>query len=355
LQAAAILAAAVALWFGAMDGQIGREPPLPLPATGSEPLAPAASIEPQAADEGRVPEAQALPDDDRAAPSPGSDAGHRWTLYLPAIASASGVQPEERPASPGDDAAPGPDPEPAALALEGGALERWVQGSEPGLDLDVSEVRLRLATEALPDPEATAAEGGDPEQAALLLDQGVDVPPAAEEGAAEAALPDELAVVGDVLPAEVEALAEALPGPDHLASPLAPPMGGAGTPAAVRDARWVWPVRGEVSQYYSGAHKAIDISADQGALVVAADAGRVVYAKWQSTGYGYLVIVDHGDGFLTYYAHLYGFYVDVGKRVERGEPLGELGNTGRSTGPHLHFEIRNQGVQQDPWQLLPPP
>lgn len=117
--------------------------------------------------------------------------------------------------------------------------------------------------------------------------------------------------------------------------------------------RWVWPVRGEISQGYSSEHRAIDISNELGAVVVAADAGTVVYARWESSGYGYFVLIDHHNGFASYYAHLYGFYIDVGAGVARGEQIGELGTTGRSTGPHLHFEIRQDGVQRNPLDLLP--
>lgn len=116
---------------------------------------------------------------------------------------------------------------------------------------------------------------------------------------------------------------------------------------------FVWPVGGYISQGYWDLHRAIDIAGGQGADVVAADAGTVVYAKWESSGYGYLVIVDHGNGYTTYYAHLYGYYVDVGDTVEQGQPLGVRGTTGRSTGPHLHFEIRKDGVQVNPLGLLP--
>ena len=137
-------------------------------------------------------------------------------------------------------------------------------------------------------------------------------------------------------------------------SPLAQPPGGTealAAPAAKGD--WVWPVRGVISQRYSSAHRAIDIDAAQGSVVGAADAGQVVYARWESSGYGYLVIIDHDNGYVSYYAHLYGFYVDVGQTVARGQQIGELGNTGDSTGPHLHFEIRYGGVQHDPLDLLP--
>ena len=135
-------------------------------------------------------------------------------------------------------------------------------------------------------------------------------------------------------------------------SPLVqPPADVVAQPAA--EGHWVWPVRGVISQGYSSAHRAIDIDTAQGTVVGAADTGRVVYAKWEISGYGYLVIVDHGNGYVSYYAHLYGFYVDVGQTVARGQQIGELGNTGDSTGPHLHFEIRYDGVQRNPLDLLP--
>ncbi|MBN1639797.1 MAG: peptidoglycan DD-metalloendopeptidase family protein [Anaerolineae bacterium] len=117
--------------------------------------------------------------------------------------------------------------------------------------------------------------------------------------------------------------------------------------------RWVWPVGGYISQGYWDLHRAIDIAGAHGSTVLAADGGTVTYAFWNVAGYGNLVIVDHGNGFVSYYAHLYGFYVDVGDRVEQGQPVGALGNTGFSTGPHLHFEIRHHGTLCNPIDLLP--
>lgn len=116
---------------------------------------------------------------------------------------------------------------------------------------------------------------------------------------------------------------------------------------------WVWPSGGYISQGYWDLHRAIDIACRQGDVVVAADAGTVVYAEWGWAGYGNLVVIDHGNGFKSYYGHLYGFYVDVGDQVERGQPLGAIGNTGLSTGPHLHFEIREDGVLRNPIDYLP--
>ena len=129
------------------------------------------------------------------------------------------------------------------------------------------------------------------------------------------------------------------------------------TPSAVDAPRvgssFVWSVGGYISQGYWNLHRAIDISGKHGDVVMAADAGTVVYASWDRSGYGNLVIIDHGNGFTSYYAHLYGFYVDVGEQVEQGQPIGALGNTGNSTGPHLHFEIREQSVHRNPLGLLP--
>lgn len=115
----------------------------------------------------------------------------------------------------------------------------------------------------------------------------------------------------------------------------------------------VWPIEGEVAQGYWDLHRGIDIAGEHGDPVVAADAGVVVYASWECSGYGNLVIIDHGNGYVSYYAHLYGFYVDAGQVVKRGQAIGVRGNTGRSTGPHLHFEVRHSGVQIDPLSLLP--
>ena len=80
----------------------------------------------------------------------------------------------------------------------------------------------------------------------------------------------------------------------------------------------------------------------------------VVKGRAATTSAFRLTSSRHGDGYRTYYGHLYGFYVDVGQRIERGDLLGQLGNTGRSTGPHLHFEIRYQGIPHDPLLWLPP-
>ncbi len=114
-----------------------------------------------------------------------------------------------------------------------------------------------------------------------------------------------------------------------------------------------WPVLGYITQGYWYGHRAIDIGVPVGTAVRAADAGFVSFAGWTDVGYGYLVVIDHANGFATYYAHLSNIYVVAGQAVERGQVIAASGNTGWSTGPHLHFEIRYNGVQQNPRAYLP--
>lgn len=101
-------------------------------------------------------------------------------------------------------------------------------------------------------------------------------------------------------------------------------------------------------------HTGIDLANVIGTPVLAARPGRVVHVESQVGNYGKLVIIDHGDGYSTLYGHMDSFAVTRGQWVSRGEKIGEVGNTGRSTGPHLHFEIRRNGVHEDPQGHLTP-
>jgi murein DD-endopeptidase MepM/ murein hydrolase activator NlpD len=114
-----------------------------------------------------------------------------------------------------------------------------------------------------------------------------------------------------------------------------------------------WPVLGNITQGYWYGHRAIDIGAPIGSAVLAADGGFVSFAGWTDVGYGYLIVIDHANGFATYYAHLSNIYVFAGQAVERGQVMGAAGSTGWSTGPHLHFEVRYYGTQQNPRAYLP--
>ncbi|HXF83003.1 MAG TPA: M23 family metallopeptidase [bacterium] len=98
-------------------------------------------------------------------------------------------------------------------------------------------------------------------------------------------------------------------------------------------------------------HWGIDIAAEVGTPVLASAAGTVVYSGWYA-GYGRTVYLDHGGGWTTLYAHLSRAAVVVGQRVERGHVIASVGDNGRSTGPHLHFEIRRHNLPLDPVPLL---
>jgi len=98
-------------------------------------------------------------------------------------------------------------------------------------------------------------------------------------------------------------------------------------------------------------HSGIDIAAPYGSDIRAAGTGRVVFAG-RKGGYGNLVIIDHGYGIKTYYAHASKLLVKEGQRVGKGEVIAKVGSTGRSTGPHLHFEIRINDVPIDPLKYI---
>ncbi len=114
-----------------------------------------------------------------------------------------------------------------------------------------------------------------------------------------------------------------------------------------------WPAIGNITQEYWWGHRALDIAAYTGAPIYAADGGFVSFAGWTDVGYGYLIIIDHANGFATYYAHCHGFYVSVGQKVERGQLIAAMGSTGNSTGPHVHFEIRSGITPLNPRVYLP--
>jgi len=102
-------------------------------------------------------------------------------------------------------------------------------------------------------------------------------------------------------------------------------------------------------------HWGIDIAGNEGEGAYATDAGVVVYAGWNNYGYGNMIMVDHGNNFQSLYAHLSGISVGCGQSVGQGDLIGIIGNTGRSSGSHLHFEIRAISSWVNPWDVLPPP
>jgi murein DD-endopeptidase MepM/ murein hydrolase activator NlpD len=129
---------------------------------------------------------------------------------------------------------------------------------------------------------------------------------------------------------------------------------GASYEGAVGTGTFIWPtVDRSISGYnYSGIHPAIDIAGATGNAVFASDSGVVVYAGWSNFGYGYLIVIDHGNGYQTAYAHLSAINVGCGQSVFQGSTIGAVGNTGNSAGSHLHFEINYSGVKLNPLENL---
>lgn len=120
------------------------------------------------------------------------------------------------------------------------------------------------------------------------------------------------------------------------------------------DAIMMWPVkrveRSYVSSYVGDGrgHKGMDIAAPAGTPIYAASGGTVTHSGWDSSGYGYKIIIKHSNGYETLYAHCSALYVKKGDTVARGENIAAVGTTGRSTGNHLHFEVRKNGKFTDP-------
>jgi len=124
-----------------------------------------------------------------------------------------------------------------------------------------------------------------------------------------------------------------------------------------RYARLRRPVSGSISSGFgprsSSFHEGVDIVAPRGTAVRAAAPGRVVQSGWSVSGYGNCVILEHEDGMTTLYAHHRVNRVRVGQYVQAGQLIGEVGATGRASGPHLHFEVRRDGRPVDPLDFLP--
>jgi murein DD-endopeptidase MepM/ murein hydrolase activator NlpD len=125
----------------------------------------------------------------------------------------------------------------------------------------------------------------------------------------------------------------------------------------------IWPVEGESTDSFgvrgnpfgggsSEFHPGQDIAAPRGTPVIAPADGTVVKAEWQN-GYGQTVVIDHGNGLTTRYGHLSKIEVVAGREIKRGDELGQVGSTGRSTGPHLHYEVRIGDVPVSPLYYLP--
>lgn len=143
------------------------------------------------------------------------------------------------------------------------------------------------------------------------------------------------------------------------AAPAPAPVPSAGTPSSQG---FQWPISAPITSNFGyrvhpiygtrRLHAGIDFGAASGSAIVAANGGTVISAGWQS-GYGNTVVVSHGNGLTTLYAHQSSIAVSRGQSVGRGEVIGYVGSTGNSTGPHLHFEIRSNGTPVNPRPYLP--
>ena len=123
--------------------------------------------------------------------------------------------------------------------------------------------------------------------------------------------------------------------------------------AGVRgNSNFIWPTSGTITQNPVWYHMALDIANPSSPPVLAADSGTVTYAGCLNWGYGCHVIIDHGNGYQSLYAHLSSYSPNVGDSVSQGSQIGVMGSTGRSTGTHLHFEIRSGGQILNPLNFL---
>ena len=142
-----------------------------------------------------------------------------------------------------------------------------------------------------------------------------------------------------------------------VAKVLGPGYCGAVSSGLVGDGVFGWPTTSQWLsgyQYMPGVHEAIDIGGVIGASIFASDDGVVVYSGWNDWGYGYVIVVDHGNGWQTLYAHLSSISAGCGQSVSQGQVIGAMGCTGNCTGPHLHFEMRHEvWGRVNPISILP--
>ena len=164
---------------------------------------------------------------------------------------------------------------------------------------------------------------------------------------------DEYAAAIDEFEAKIQAEAAAVAKKNSSSASQSPSYSGGATPNA---GGWVWPCPGfyYISSYvgprWGRTHNGLDIAGGSiyGKPIVAARAGTVIDAGWNSGGYGNYVMINHGDGFITIYGHMSSVAASNGQSVSAGQVIGYVGNSGRSTGPHLHFEVRLNGSVEDP-------
>ncbi len=208
---------------------------------------------------------------------------------------------------------------------------------QPGDDLKILPVDGVLYTVSSGDTLSRIASRYDVDVQDIMSTNGMD-------SANRLSIGDELLLPGGEPPSPVSTARSSASLTSLFTAP--PPSASASTSG------WVWPTDWHViTQYYGWRHTGLDIDGDYSTYSYAARGGVVVFSGWRS-GYGLTVEVDHGDGYMTRYAHHSKNYVSVGESVSTGEALAQTGTTGRSTGTHLHFEIIRNGKFQNPLDYI---
>jgi lipoprotein NlpD len=168
-------------------------------------------------------------------------------------------------------------------------------------------------------------------------------------------IPDVYRVVDVPVPDESESEPESA----EVQSPASGEKRGSETPSAgeAKKFAFIWPLKGVLTSGFGirngRNHEGIDIGADKGTRIVSVAKGRVVFSGWGPTGYGRMVIVKHESKLTTLYAHNNTNLVKEGDLVVQGQGIALVGSTGRSTGPHLHFEVREKTRPKNPLHYLP--
>jgi murein DD-endopeptidase MepM/ murein hydrolase activator NlpD len=224
------------------------------------------------------------------------------------------------------------------------------------------EVRQRsAAAQAQADAAVAALAAQRAEQETVR--EALDVRIAEFEEEADSLAAEEARLTSLISARQAEARRAAAPPPTTAPSPTPEPDPGPSpsvtSPPTTRPpttSELLWPVNGVLTSLFGPRwgrmHNGIDIGAPTGTSIKAADAGYVFFAGWMG-GYGNVVLIDHGGGLTTLYAHQSQIQTSVGQNVSRGQVIGRVGSTGQSTGPHLHFEVRANGTPVNPLAYLP--
>jgi murein DD-endopeptidase MepM/ murein hydrolase activator NlpD len=206
-------------------------------------------------------------------------------------------------------------------------------GVTPQMILDYSPNHLTTDS-VLQIDQVIMVPGGSPEQ--VIAASRIEPASRGAERPAEPSRPE--SVEPSNKPAAAKPAAPVRPKPTAKPKPEPKPA----NPVKSGTGRFVWPVNGTITQYFSSRHNGLDIAIRAGTPIHAADSGKVIWSGWRTDGLGYCVMIDHLNGLTTVYGHMIRQpSVYVGQYVSRGQVIGNIGSTGRSTGPHVHFMVKS--------------